>query len=73
MLQVASFLGVGNYIAEKIVRVIQVYGWGIVLFSIIASILSMGGLSVTQAIIEFIVARVEYLLARYGFARAVLW
>ena len=59
MLDVATFLGAPQYIASKIVSVINSVGWIAVAASLIATILSAGGLSVTMATLDFVVITVK--------------
>lgn len=73
MLNVMSFLGVDRMIAEQIVSIINSVGWVAVAAAIIASILSLGGLTVTASILNYVVITVKSYLSRNLWVVAVLW
>nr|WP_304459222.1 uberolysin/carnocyclin family circular bacteriocin [Alicyclobacillus sendaiensis] len=73
MLYLASFLGVGPWLASKIVALINTMGWGILGASIITALLSGGSLAVWDAAADYIVATVMNYLRRNAWAQAVAW
>ncbi|PDO11212.1 MAG: bacteriocin uberolysin [Candidatus Reconcilbacillus cellulovorans] len=73
MYNLMGFLGVGKALAEQIVNVIDTVGWGAVAFSIIATILSAGSLSVASATIDFIIITVKEYIKRNLKAQAIVW
>ncbi|MCL6488568.1 MAG: uberolysin/carnocyclin family circular bacteriocin [Alicyclobacillus mali] len=73
MFHVASSLGVGPWLASKIVALINTMGWGVLGASIITALLSGGSLVAWDAAADYIVATVMNYLRQNAWAKAVAW
>ncbi|ATY84479.1 bacteriocin uberolysin [Kyrpidia spormannii] len=73
MFDLMGFLGVGNWVAQQIVSLINQFGWAIITMSIITTILSGGSLSVWTASADYIVAVVLNYLKRNLWLQAIAW
>lgn len=73
MLQLMAYLGINKTLGERIVSIIDSVGWAIIAMSLIATILSAGGIALTTATLNYVVLTVQSYLKRNAWAKAVLW
>ncbi|MEK5383979.1 uberolysin/carnocyclin family circular bacteriocin [Bacillus sp. FSL M7-1431] len=73
MFEATSYFGIRTALASRVVDAIDAVGWGVVVASTIAAIISAGGLAVSSAIIDYGVVTIKNYLSRNLKAQAVAW